>query len=91
MAGRIMTSGTTGPAISTRREAGEGLRDWIVRHAQALNACSLAGDNLMTTWPSATGPLAFATYRAPAESDEEFKYRHIEAYPGQISSSPPLP
>lgn len=88
---RIITTGTSETEIRTGREAGEGLREWIVRHAQTLNASQLSGDNLMTTWPCVTGPLTLATYRAPAESDEEFKHRHLQAYPEQISSSPPLP
>ena len=46
MTSRIMTAGTANAAIRTRREAGEGLRDWIVRHAQAVNTCSLSEDNL---------------------------------------------
>ena len=89
MTNRIVTIGATGCAISTVREAGEGIREWIVRHANTLDGCSLSGDVLSTTCFFAIGPLEFATHRGPEESDENFKDRHIDACPVRIGGFPP--
>ena len=91
MASTIITIGTSPEPITTRREAGESLDDWIRRHAEALQWSTPSGEKLLTTWPSLSARGVLTTVRRPGESDQLFKQRHLEAYPLHVAARPPLP
>lgn len=90
MPSTITTKGTDSDPLTTDREQGEAVGNWVARHNDSVRDCTPAGDTLSTTWNSAAGPKAKKTVRDPGESNGAFKLRHILEYTTAMIENPPI-
>lgn len=85
----ITTKGTTTDPVSTQRMGGELLSAWVTRHSTAVQAATLNGNKLVTSWKSAGGMEETPTTRNPGESDDDFLQRHVLEYLAAMIDYPP--
>ena len=90
MANPITTTGTTTP-ISTTHQSGESISAWVKRHDDAVEASTVSGNTLTTTWTSSGATKTVITTRQRDETDSDFKDRHVFAYLLQMIEEPPVP
>jgi hypothetical protein len=90
MANPITTTGTTTDPVSTQRQAGEAVSDWVSRHSTSVLNATPSGNKLSTTWKSAAGDKKKDTVRHSGESDADFLQRHVLEYATAMIENPPL-
>lgn len=83
---------TTGDE-NTSHQSGESVRDWVVRHGDAIKLLVPDSDPLVTTWPikDPPGTKSTSTTRLTGESDASFIDRHITAYELDMATDNPDP
>jgi hypothetical protein len=86
----ITTTGTTS-TVSTTKNSGESVSDWVERHDNAVANATPNGDSLTTTYTSANGSESKTTTRLPNETDAAFLARHVTDYLEKMVSTPPIP
>lgn len=90
MASIITTTGTTSDPVSTTRQTGESVSEWVSRHGDAVGNATPNGNQLNTTWNSANGKTGKKTTRQTGESDANFQSRHILEYTTAMIEDPPV-
>ena len=86
----ITTTGISS-TITTTKNSGESVSDWVDRHDKEVKSSTPSGNTLTTTYTSNQGSETVTTDRSQGESDAEFRARHETDYLERMVVRPPIP